>query len=86
MKLNQKKYTEIEYTTDDEFGLIGRITMDDNKFVGAEITDSYIMSTTELNNVRKFLNDVEMMMKENIIKDYEVGVVKDTVKGFIRCE
>ena len=73
--LTQTKYTQTEYSTDGEFSLIGRITMDGDNMVGAEITDSYIMNIEELNNVRRFLDEVEKSMTSPtsyIIPDPEI--------------
>ena len=86
MKLEQKEYTQIEYSTDGEFSLIGRITMDGDNMVGAEITDSYIMNIEELNNVRKFLDEVEKAMTQTPDTEFEVHTEQSPATIFVRCE
>ena len=61
MIANVHKYDSIEYTNEDDI-LVGRILMDGQKFMYAEIVDDCITDSTELTDVQKFLNEVETFM------------------------
>lgn len=61
MIANIHKYDCIEYTNEDDI-LVGRILMDGQKFMYAEIVDDCITDSTELTDVQKFLNEVETFM------------------------
>lgn len=60
MSVKPTEYKMLEYLDDnDEFSVIGRIIMQDEKFVSAEVVCDIITDIDELNQVRAFLDVVE---------------------------
>ena len=66
MELKQVKYETIECGDEEEYLLVGNITMKDGTFHCAEIIDDLVYSEEDIENVRVFLNIVEEKMKNAI--------------------
>lgn len=65
MAVKPNEYTMLEYLDDnDEFSVIGRIIMQDEKFVSAEVVCDIIMDADELAQARAFLDVVEKKIVE----------------------
>ena len=66
MELKQVKYETIECGDEEEYLLVGDITIKDGKFHCAKIVDDLMFSEEDIENVRAFLNIVEEKMKNAI--------------------
>lgn len=55
----------LEYTGEDEFLSVGNIITKDGVFISAEILDDIIINIDDINRVRAFLDEAEMMINND---------------------
>jgi len=63
--LKCEQYELLEYTGEDEFPVIGNITLKDGEFCSAEIIDDIIITLHDVYMVRAFLDEVEWAMNND---------------------
>lgn len=85
MKLQQKEYTQIEFTGDGEYDLVGTISMHNGKMVCAEISDNVIINAREVDNIRAFLDEVDKILAQETDREFVVHIDDGTIDGFIKC-